>query len=96
MKRIIIFIFLAVVCLSLIILQVKAENIENEYKISFMFQADKSFCIISLKDPLGESEYIEKLEIAPIIINGELFLPIRDFAKMIGGKVCWDAREKRV
>lgn len=95
MKRIMIFIFLIMICL-LLTTQVKAENIKNEYKISFIFQANDAFCIIDLKDPLGESSYLEKLEIAPIIINGELFLPIKDLAKMMGGIIAWDSEKEKI
>lgn len=94
MKRTVI-VFLAIVLLLLMVLQVYAE--ENvEYKISFFFQADEDFCIISIKDPLGESVHLEKLSFAPKIINGELFLPMQDFAKMMGGKIYWDPESKKI
>jgi len=95
MKRIIIFTLLIMICFSLTI-QAEAECNENEYKISFIFQADDAFCIIDLKDPLGESSHLEKLEIAPIIINGELFLPIKDFTKMMGGTITWDSEKEKI
>jgi hypothetical protein len=95
MKRIIIFILLIMICFSLTT-QAEAECNENEYKISFIFQANDAFCIIDLKDPLGESSHLEKLGIAPIIINGELFLPIKDFAKMMGGIICWDSEKEKI
>ena len=92
MKKIIILILLIISCM-LATIHVQAEG---EYKISFIFQADNDFCIIDLRDPLGESSYLEKLEIAPIIINGELFLPLKDFAKMMGGKIYWDSEKKKI
>lgn len=95
MKRIIFFIFLLIICLPLII-QAKTGSTENEYKISFIFQANDTFCIINFKDPLGESSHLEKLEIAPILINGELFLPIKDFAIMMGGTISWDSEKEKI
>jgi hypothetical protein len=95
MKRIIVFILLMMICLLLKI-QTKAESIENEYKISFIFQANDAFCIINFKDPLGESSHLEKLEIAPILIDGELFLPIKDFAIMMGGIISWDSEKEKI
>lgn len=96
MKRIVIFVFLAMICLLLfMVFQVGAEE-EVEYTISFVFQADDEICIIHLKDPLGESEHVEKLNVAPILINNELFLPIRDFTNLMGGTTYWDAKEKTV
>lgn len=94
MKRIVIFSLLAMICLLFMVFQVGAEEVE--YTISFMFQADDEICIIHLKDPLGESEYVEKLNVAPILINNELFLPIRDFASLMGGTTNWDAKERTV
>jgi hypothetical protein len=95
MKRLGIFVFLVLVLILLIVSQVHAKE-AIEYKISFFFQVDEDFCIISIKDPLGESVHLEKLSFAPKIINGELFLPMQDFARMMGGKIYWDPESKKI
>ena len=76
-------------------LQINAKEQEN-YKITFIFQANDSFCIIDLKDPLGKSSHLEKLGMAPIITNKEFFLPMDDFAKMIADLIVWDSERKKI
>ena len=88
-------IFVMIILLLFTGLQINAKEQEN-YKITFIFQANDNFCIINLRDPLGESSYLEKLEIAPIIVNEDLFLPMNDFAKMMGGIIVWDSERKKI
>jgi hypothetical protein len=95
MKRLGIFVALVIMLLLFTSLQINAKEIEK-YKISFIFQANDGFCIIDLKDPLGESSHLEKLGMAPVIIDEDLFLPMNDFVKMMGGIISWDSERKTI
>ncbi len=97
MKGLKVFVVWAIILLLFLVLQTEAKEKEIEkYKITFMFQANDNFCIINLRDPLGESSYLGKLEIAPIIVNEDLFLPMNDFIKMIGGTIIWDSEKHKI
>lgn len=86
--------------LPFLIPQAKAADIQSpeidRYRISFSFQEGKNFCIIRTLDAFGESSSQEKLSSAPILINGWLFLPVRDFTDLMGGTISWNEKERKV
>jgi hypothetical protein len=84
--------------LLFIVLQAEAKGIE-EYKISFTFCANDNNCVVRLKDPFGELSYNETLEVAPLLIDGtdwDIFLPLKDLVRMMGGFIRWYPRNKQV
>ncbi|MDD3491558.1 MAG: hypothetical protein PHG13_01115 [Candidatus Pacebacteria bacterium] len=92
------FLIILLAVLLFIVLQAEAKGVEK-YKISFTFCANDSNCVVKLRDPLGELSYNETLKVTPLLVEGkdwDIFLPLKDLVRIMGGFVRWCPRNKEI